>query len=44
MAAIHEVKEELGIEINLDGLRPHFTINFDQGFDDYWFIEQEIES
>ena len=39
MAAIREVKEELGIEINLDGLRPHFTINFDQGFDDYWFIE-----
>ena len=43
MAAIREVKEELGIEINLDGLRPHFTINFDQGFDDYWFIEQEID-
>ena len=43
LAAIREVKEELGIEINLDGLRPHFTINFDQGFDDYWFIEQEID-
>ena len=43
MAAIREVKEELGIEINLDGLRPHFTINFDQRFDDYWFIEQEID-
>lgn len=43
MAAIREVKEELGIEINLDGLRPHFTINFEQGFDDYWFIEQDID-
>ena len=43
MAAIREVKEELGIEINLDRLRPHFTINFEQGFDDYWFIEQEID-
>lgn len=43
MAASREVKEELGIEINLDRLRPHFTINFEQGFDDYWFIEQEID-
>lgn len=37
-----EAKEELGIDINLEGHRPYMTINFKQGFDDYWIIEKDI--
>lgn len=42
-AAIREVKEELGITLDLTNDRPRFTINFEYGFDDYWIIERDIE-
>lgn len=41
-AAEREVKEELGIKLDLSNIRPHFTINFDRGFDDVYLIEKEV--
>ena len=42
-AAERETREELGLIIDLEGIRPHFTVNFDGGFDDYYLIEREVE-
>lgn len=41
-AAEREVKEELGLTIDLQGVRPHFTNNFDRGFDDFYLVEMEV--
>ena len=41
-AAERELEEELGITLNLAGIRPHFTINFERGFDDIYLVEKEI--
>lgn len=41
-AAEREVYEELGIKLNLQGIRPNLTINFDHGFDDIYLIEHEV--
>lgn len=38
-----ELYEEIGLEINLQNVRPHFTINFDDGFDDVYLMEQDID-
>lgn len=42
VAAERELEEELGIYLNLEELRPHFTINFERGFDDIYLVEKEI--
>lgn len=39
-AAEREVLEELGLKVDLQGVRPHFAINFDHGFDDVYLIER----
>lgn len=39
IAAERETLEELGIKIDLSNVRPHLTINFDEGFDDFYLIE-----
>ena len=36
--ASRELFEELGIDIDFSNIRPHFTINFENGFDDYYFL------
>lgn len=41
-AAERETREELGIELDLTNVRPHFTINFDRGFDDVYLVEHEV--
>ena len=43
MGAHRELLEELGIEYNFEGVRPHLTINFDNGFDDHYLIEKDID-
>ena len=43
MAAERETWEELGLRINLDGIRPHFSVNFADGFDDYYFINLDVD-
>lgn len=42
VAIMREVKEELGIDIDLDNKMPRFTLNFDDGFDDYFMIKKDI--
>lgn len=43
MAAERELMEELGIKINLENIRPNLTINFDNGFDDIYLIQKDID-
>ena len=40
-AAQRELFEELGIRADLSGVRPHLTVNFEKGFDDYFFVESD---
>jgi len=42
-SAERELFEELGIKKDFTGIRPHFTINFIHGFDDYFFLMQDID-
>ena len=35
--------EEIGLAISLDGERPRFTVNFDNGFDDFWFVTRDVD-
>ncbi len=42
-AAQREVKEELGLDIDFSNLRPFFTMNFANGFDDFYIVEKEVE-
>jgi isopentenyldiphosphate isomerase len=41
-AAERELLEELGYSVDLSEERPFFTINFSNGFDDYYILEKEI--
>ena len=43
MAAERELMEELGIKISLQNIRPHLTINFNNGFDDIYLIQKDID-
>ena len=43
MSATRELFEELGIKRDFTGIRPHFTINFVHGFDDYFFLEEDLD-
>lgn len=42
-AAERETLEELGYELELSDKRPHFTINFESGFDDFYLINKDID-
>jgi len=42
-AAIRETMEEIGLAIDLKQIRPHFTVNFDVGFDDFYILERDVE-
>lgn len=41
-AAEREVKEEIGYTFNLRNRRPSLTVNFENGFDDYYLIETDL--
>lgn len=43
MAVERELSEELGIKIYMQNIRPHLTINFDNGFDDVYLIQKDID-
>ena len=43
MAAGRELSEELGIKVNIQNIRPHLTINFDNGFDDVYLIQKDVD-
>lgn len=42
-AAMRELDEELGLKIDLTDVRPHLTVNFDCGFDDYFLVEKDVD-
>ncbi len=42
-AAEREVLEEIGYKLDLSNIRPSFTINFQNGFNDIYLVEREIE-
>ena len=42
-SAEREVLEELGYELKLEDSRPHLTVNFDDGFDDIYIVEREVD-
>lgn len=41
-AAERELFEEIGYKVDLSKERPFLTINFNDGFDDYYLIEEDI--
>ena len=41
-AAERELFEEIGLKVDLKNIRPHITINFNDGFDDFYLIEREV--
>lgn len=41
--ARREVLEELGLNLNFNNIRPSFTIHFEKGFDDYYFVKHDCE-
>ena len=43
MAAEREVLEELGINLDLQSIRPKLTIQFERGFDDVYLVEKEVD-
>ena len=42
-AAEREVREELGLEIDLAGARPVMTLCWDHGFDDYYVLTKNLD-
>lgn len=40
--ASRELFEELGIRYDFNDNRPYFTVNFNNGFDDYYFVTKDI--
>ena len=40
-AAERETFEELGVRLNLKDVRPHFTVNYTRGFDDFYTVETD---
>lgn len=41
--AEREFREELGYSLDLSGLRPSVTVNFDGGFDDFYILTQDLD-
>ena len=37
-AAERETFEEIGIKLDLKSVRPHFTVNYERGFDDFYAV------
>ena len=42
-AAQRELFEEIGYATDFSALRPYLTINFPNGFDDYYLLEREVD-
>lgn len=42
-AAERETLEEIGLKLDLSKTRPHFTINFSDGFDDWYIVKQDVD-
>lgn len=44
MAAERELFEEIGLKMDFSNRRPRLTIHFNHGFDDYFLLEQEVDT
>lgn len=42
-AAQRELNEEIGLKLDFQQIRPHITINFENGFDDIYLIEENVQ-
>jgi isopentenyldiphosphate isomerase len=42
-AAQRELYEEIGLKVDFQNRRPHLTINFEKGFDDFYLIEEDVQ-
>ncbi len=42
-AAERETYEELGLKISLKDVRPHFSINYTRGFDDFYAVIMDVD-
>ena len=42
-AAERETREELGLSIDLSGIRPTLTIHWENGFDDYYVLTRDVD-
>ena len=42
-AAQRELHEELGLKLDFQQIRPNLTINFENGFDDIYLIEENVQ-
>jgi len=42
-AAHRELLEELGIDVDFTEKRPHFTVNFENGFDDMYLLNMDVD-
>lgn len=43
-AAHRELKEEIGLSVDFTDIRPHLTVNFEYGFDDYYLLEMDVDT
>ena len=43
-AAERETREEIGIEIALQGMRPKACFSFENGFDDWFLLQRELDA
>ena len=43
MAAERETREELGLELDLSNVRPIITVHWENGFDDYYVLTQNVD-
>lgn len=41
-AAQREAFEELGLRLDLEGVKPQVCVTFEHGFDDFYLVEQEV--
>lgn len=41
--AEREVREELGLALDLSKIRPNLTMNFDRGFEDFYLLERDVD-
>ncbi len=40
-AAMREAFEEIGVKLDLNGVRPHYSVSFDEGFDDWYVVKAD---
>lgn len=40
-AAMREAYEEIGLKLDLNGVRPHYSVSFDEGFDDWYVVKSD---